>query len=185
MHRILKKEQIFTIPNLLSLLRLLMIPAIVWLYCDAKNYIAAVGVIILSAVTDVADGIIARKFHMTSDFGKILDPLADKLTQAAMILCLTTRYSLMIPLIVEFILRELIMVILGYVTIRRKNSVNSSQWFGKLTTVMLYAVMMILILFPNIKLWLANTMIVICGITMLLSFGGYARFYWKLLRSGK
>lgn len=70
---------------------------------------------------------------------------------------------------------------LGYITIRRKDSVNSSQWFGKLTTVMLYGVMMILILFPRIPLWAANTLIVMCGITMLLSFGGYARFYYGLL----
>jgi len=70
---------------------------------------------------------------------------------------------------------------LGYLTIRKHDKVNSSQWFGKLTTVMLYAVMMILILFPEIPLWAANTMIIVCGITMLLSFGGYARFYRRLL----
>ena len=181
MHRILKKEQIFTIPNFLSLLRLLMIPVIVWLYCDQQRYRAAVVVILLSGLTDIADGIIARKFNMTSDFGKILDPIADKLTQAALIICLISKYKLMIPLIIEFIVREFIMLILGYITIRRKDSVNSSQWFGKLTTAMLYGVMMILILFPRIPLWAANTLIVMCGITMLLSFGGYASFYYGLL----
>lgn len=62
--------------------------------------------------------------------------------------------------------------------LKSANSVNSSQWFGKLTTVMLYAVMMILILFPRIPLWAANTLIVMCGITMLLPFGGYASFYY-------
>lgn len=72
------------------------------------------------------------------------------------------------------------MVILGYITIQKKDSVNSSQWFGKLTTVMLYAVMMLLILLPDIPLWTANCMIVVCGIVMLLSFFGYARFYRKL-----
>lgn len=158
-----------------------MIPVIVRLYCVEQRYRAAVVVILLSGLTDIADGIIARKFNMTSDFGKILDPIADKLTQAALIICLISKYKLMIPLIIEFIVREFIMLILGHITIRRKDSVNSSQWFGKLTTVMLYAVMMILILFPQIHLWAANTLIAMCGVAMLLSFIGYARFYKKFL----
>ena len=181
MHRILKKDQIFTIPNFLSLVRLLMIPVIVRLYCVEQRYREAVLVILLSGITDIADGIIARKFNMVSDFGKILDPVADKLTQVTLIACLISKYDLMIPLIIEFVVRELIMLVLGYITIRKHDRVNSSQWFGKLTTVMLYAVMMILILFPRIQLWAANTLIVMCGITMLLSFIGYARFYQRTL----
>ena len=100
MHRILKKDQILTIPNLLSVIRLLLIPVIIWLYCIKKKYALAVGVIVLSGITDVADGIIARTCHMVSDFGKILDPIADKLTQGAIILCLTVQYPLMWVLIV-------------------------------------------------------------------------------------
>ena len=79
----------------LSVVRLLLIPVIVWLYCGKQEYTAAVVVILLSGITDIADGIIARKYHMVSDFGKILDPIADKLTQAAIILCLTYNYPLM------------------------------------------------------------------------------------------
>ena len=185
MHRILKKDQILTIPNLLSLVRLAMIPLIVWLYCQQKNYPAAVAVIALSGLTDIADGIIARKFNMVSDFGKILDPIADKLTQAALILCLTTRYELMIPLIIEFVIREFFMLILGYLVIRKTDTVNSSQWFGKLTTVMLYAVMSVLILFHDIPLWCANVMIALCAVTMLISFILYTRFYKGVLSKQK
>ena len=91
MNRIFNKKDILTIPNLLSLLRLLMIPVIVWLYVKEKNYYAATGMVILSGATDIADGIIARKCNMVSDFGKILDPIADKLTQAALIICLSLK----------------------------------------------------------------------------------------------
>lgn len=185
MHRVLKKDQILTIPNFLSLVRLALIPVIVWLYCEQQNYRGAVVVIVLSGLTDIADGIIARKFNMVSDFGKILDPIADKLTQAALIICLATRYKLMIPLMIEFAIRELIMLVLGYLAIKKKDKVNSSQWFGKLTTVMMYAVMSLLILFPRIPLWCANTMIGICGITMLASFIMYARFYKGFLSGQK
>ena len=181
MHRVFKKEQILTIPNLLSLIRLLMIPLIVWLYIKDR-YTAAVIVIIISGLTDVADGIIARKCGMISDFGKILDTLADKLTQAAIIIGLATKYMLMIPLIIEFALREIIMMILGYITIRRKDSVNSSKWYGKVTTVLLYTVFVILIFFPNIPLWLANTLIILCAAMMLLALILYSRFYRRILQ---
>ena len=186
MHRVLKKEQILTVPNLLSLLRLMMIPLIIWLYCGAKRYYAAVGVIILSGLTDVADGIIARKCNMVSDFGKILDPVADKLTQGAVIICLATKYKLMIPLIIEFALRELCMLVMGYMTIKNQDSVNSAKWYGKLTTVVLYAVMILLILFPHIPNTAANGMILACGLIMLFSFVMYVRFYlgfWREARS--
>lgn len=184
MYRVLKKDQILTIPNFLSFVRIVLIPIIVWLYCEQQNY-SAVAVIVLSGLTDIADGIIARKFNMVSDFGKILDPIADKLTQAALIICLVTRYKLMTPLVIEFAIRELIMLILGYLAIKKKDKVNSSQWFGKLTTVMMYTVMSLLILFPGIPLWCVNIMIGICGITMLASFIMYARFYKRFLSEQK
>ena len=185
MHRIFKKEQILTIPNLLSLLRLLMIPLIVWLYCAKQWYTAAVGVIILSGLTDVADGIIARKFGLVSDFGKILDPLADKLTQGAVIISLATKYNLMIVLIIEFVLREIIMMILGYITIKRRDSVNSAKWYGKATTVLLYTVFVVLIFFPGISPKLANALIILCILMIIISLILYSRFYYSILREKK
>ena len=95
MRRIFKRSQILTLPNLLSLFRLLLIPVIVWLYSVQKNYYAAIGVILLSGISDIVDGWIARRFAMVSDFGKILDPVADKLTQAALLVCLLSQYRLM------------------------------------------------------------------------------------------
>lgn len=182
MHRILKKDQILTIPNLLSLIRLLMIPLIIWLYCEAQQYGAAVILILLSGLTDIVDGFIARKYHMVSDFGKILDPAADKLTQAALILCLSFRYQLMIPLIITFAIRELFMIIMGYITIKKYNQVNSAQWYGKTTTVVLYTVMTLLILFPGIPELTANCMILFCGVVMLVTFVLYAKFYISVWR---
>ncbi len=92
MHRIFRKDQVLTIPNLLSVIRLALIPLIVWLYIGKQEYSAAVAVILISGATDIIDGFIARKFNMVSDLGKILDPVADKLTLATVILCLTVKY---------------------------------------------------------------------------------------------
>ena len=92
------QKKIITIPNILSFFRLCLIPVIIWLYTVEKNDAAAGAVLILSGATDVADGFIARHFHMISDLGKVLDPIADKLTQAAMLfsLCTVLLYAAMI-----------------------------------------------------------------------------------------
>ncbi len=185
MHRVFNKDQILTIPNLLSVVRLLLIPLIVWLYCVKQNYYEAVAVIVLSGITDVADGIIARKFHMISDFGKILDPVADKLTQAALIICLIAKFDWMLWLFILFAVKEITMGISGLVVIKKKDVVNSAQWFGKLSTVVLYTVMILLFLFPNTPETAANMMIVICAAVLLLSMVKYLRFHQKLLSKRK
>ncbi len=163
------------------MVRLLLIPLIIWLYCGKRAYAAAVAVIVVSGLTDVADGIIARKCNMVSDFGKILDPIADKLTQASLIICLTFRYRWMLALIIGFAVKETCMLVLGYFALRKNDTVNSAKWHGKLSTVLLYSVMVILILFPGISETTANTMIFLCGAVMLMSFVMYVRFYKKQL----
>lgn len=119
MHRIFKKDQILTIPNLLSVIRLALIPLIIWLYIVNREYNLAVLVILISGITDIVDGYIARHFNMISDFGKILDPIADKLTQAAVIICLTTKHDLMYLLIVLFAVKEMVMGTMGFLQLRR------------------------------------------------------------------
>ena len=182
MHRIWKKENVLTIPNLLTCIRLLLIPLIVWLYCGKRNYPAAAGVIVLSGITDIADGIIARKFNMVSDLGKILDPVADKLTQAAMMLCLLSRYEWMLWLFLFFAVKELSTGISGLLVIRKKDVVNSAKWFGKLSTVVLDVVMFLLFLFPNIGTACAKGMIALCAAVMLLSLVKYLLLHARLLR---
>jgi cardiolipin synthase len=183
MHRIFKKDQILTVPNLLSVVRLALIPIIIWLYCT-KNYTRiTVLVILISGITDILDGFIARHFNMTSDFGKILDPVADKLTQAAVAVCLISKYKLMYMAVGLFVIKEIIMASMGCFVLKKKDAVNSAKWYGKANTVVLYSVMMLLILFPNMPNALATGMILLCCVTMVLSLALYMRFYVKLLSS--
>lgn len=182
MHHLFRKEQILTIPNLLSLVRLLLIPLIIWLYCGVHRYYAAIVVILLSGLTDIADGIIARKFDMVSDFGKVFDPVADKLTQAALIVCLTIKYHWMFALLILFAVREICMITLGCIAMKKTGSVNSAKWYGKAATFILYVVMMILILFPDIPLWGANLLICVCAAGILFALIMYALHYNRLLR---
>ncbi len=181
----LKKEDIWTIPNIISMLRIALIPFIIWLYCGAKNYTAAMILIIISGLSDIVDGKIARKFNMVSNFGKFLDPVADKMTQGTLIICLITRYKWMIALIIFFILKEAIMFLAGYIVFKSTDSVNSAKWHGKLSTVVLYAVMFVLLLFTDIPELYANILILVCAAVMAMSLWMYLDFYYKLVKSSK
>lgn len=75
------QNKILTIPNVLSFFRLCLIPVIIWMYCSKRDYVRTAVILLLSGATDILDGFIARRFNMVSDLGKVLDPVADKLTQ--------------------------------------------------------------------------------------------------------
>ena len=145
------KKKILTIPNILSMIRIAMIPVIVWLYVVEKNYGWAGGLLICSGLTDVVDGFIARHFHMVSDLGKILDPIADKLTQATMLGCLLVRFPLMALPLAMMVLKEIFMSVTGLLVIRRTGVVISADWHGKAATVLLYATMVLHIFWENIS----------------------------------
>lgn len=135
-----KRKQIVTIPNLLSLFRLLLIPVIVWLYVWKRDYTLTAAALVLSGVTDVADGFIARRFNMVSDLGKVLDPVADKLTQVTALACLLTRFQAVWWLIGMMVFKETVMTVMGILVIHRTKAVYSAAWHGKLATVVLYAI---------------------------------------------
>jgi len=118
---------------------------------------------------------------MVSDLGKILDPIADKATQGVIIICLIAKYKLMLALIVEFVLKEIVMVVVGYIVIKKQNEVTSAKWFGKANTVVLYSVMIVLILFPAIPEVVANILICVCMAFVIVSFLLYLRDYLKVL----
>ena len=101
------KHKIITIPNVLSFFRLLLIPVIVWLYIVKKDPIWTMVILALSGITDIVDGIIARKCNMISDFGKAFDPVADKLTQIAMLFCLVSRFQWMLLPLCVLVVKEI------------------------------------------------------------------------------
>lgn len=181
MNRIFDKKEILTVPNMLSFFRLLLVPLIVWAYIGLGNQWVAIGLVALSGLTDIIDGKIARRFNMISDFGKILDPLADKVTQGVLIICLSAKYKLMIPLVILFALKEAVMLAMGYIVLKRNDSVNSAKWYGKVNTAILYATAIILIMFPSIPTDIATVMIIICGAFIIFSFIRYMLFYKSIL----
>lgn len=165
-------HRFLTVPNLLSLLRLCMIPAFVILYAHAF-YGASAAVLILSGVTDLVDGWYARRFNAVSDVGKVLDPIADKLTQAAALLMLATNHPpLLLPLVL-LVVKELFMGISGLIVIRRTGFVPAAVWHGKLTTALLYLLMFLHVVWPNIPDMLSQVLTAACIGMMLLSMTLY------------
>ena len=168
------QNKIITIPNILSFFRLCLIPVIVWLYTVKQDYFWTLLILLLSAVTDIVDGIIARKYNMISDFGKAFDPVADKLTQMAMLFCLVSRFPYMMIPFVLLVVKEVFTGITALITIKRTNTVKGAVWHGKLTTVALYSMMAIHLLWYNIPRTVSLILVGICIGIMLMSFILYA-----------
>ena len=124
------------VPNALTILRFLFIPFIV-LNIFMEEYILAFIFFTISGLTDIADGFIARKFNYISTFGKLMDPLADKLTQISALasLCITDIVPIWILVIVLF--KEFFMSS-GASFLYGKDVVVYSKWYGKLATVLFY-----------------------------------------------
>ena len=164
------QEKIITIPNILSFFRLCLIPVIVWLYTVKQDYLWTLLILLFSAVTDIVDGIIARKCNMISDFGKAFDPVADKLTQMAMLFCLVSRFPYMMIPFVLLVVKEVFTGITALITIKRTNTVKGAVWHGKLTTIALYSMMAIHLLWYNIPSTVSLILVGICIGIMLMSF---------------
>lgn len=130
------KNVVKYIPNTLTIIRFIFIPFIV-VALALSNYKLGLILFIISSLTDVADGFIARKFNAISDFGKLMDPLADKLTQLSVILTLTIKEIVPTWIIVVLLLKEITMIS-GASFLYGKDLVVSSKWYGKLTTVLLF-----------------------------------------------
>lgn len=147
------KKEIFSLPNLLSFLRISLIPAYMMVYLKAENdrqYLLAGSILAVSCLTDLADGIIARKFHMVTDLGKILDPLADKLTQFSLILSLSVRYRVLHPVLVLFLIKELFQGGACLFFARRGKALPGALFAGKLCTSVLFVSLILLVIFPRI-----------------------------------
>lgn len=168
------RNQILTIPNILSIIRMLMIPAFVWLYLNGYETATAV-MLLLSGLTDVVDGWIARTFHQVSDLGKAIDPVADKLTQAAMLLCLVSRYDKMLIPFLLLAAKEVFCGISSLIVIRRTGVVPSAKWHGKVTTLLLYSMMILHVLWQDIPALTSNIILSVCIAMMLLSCVLYGR----------
>ena len=117
------------IPNILTIIRFFLIPFIVY-FSMHNNYITAIIFLMLSGITDIADGVIARKYDLISDFGKLMDPLADKCTQLATLIALTMQNIIPAWVLAILVIKEFLLIV-GASFLYGKDLVVSSRWFRK------------------------------------------------------
>ncbi len=167
------------IPNILTILRMAAVP--VFIVFMLKNMIyPAIIIFLLAEITDVLDGFIARRFNLITKFGKIADPLADKMMQLAALFMFSIRD--MIPRIIPWLVlfKELFMLISGIYLIR-KNFDMSSKWFGKLTSVVLFIAIMLV--FFGVPRNITDVIFWICVAMALFAALMYIRNYFKQIKS--
>lgn len=135
------------VPNILSVCRILLIPVIV-ISVYLNNYVLALIIFTISSLTDIIDGYIARNFDAITNVGKLLDPLADKLTQLSMVASLVWADVISGWILAVLLIKELIMIA-GAAFLYGKSVVVYSRWYGKLATVLLYLSVMVSLLFKQ------------------------------------
>lgn len=175
------KKEIFTIPNLLSLFRLLLIPVYASVYLNAtENYqfILAGVILAVSCLTDMIDGKIARKYNMITTLGKVLDPLADKLTQLTLTICLSMKYPVLYPVLGLFVIKELFQLVLGVVFLRRGKMLPGALMAGKVCTTILFISLIALVLMPDINPALVKVIAAVDALFLTISFVSYIMAYF-------
>ena len=181
-----RKEDLFKIPNILCYLRILMVPLFVYIFSKGYYWQSAL-IVILAALTDIADGWIARNFNLITDWGKFIDPLADKLMQFAMLIMALFKSRWVFVLIIVFALKELIMLGVGLYIYHKGSNLNGAIWCGKLCTVVLDISLLTIIALPHkyLSSQLIIMLIIISSAFLLLSFVFYMKSYKDLYRTMK
>ena len=182
-------KDLFKLPNILCYLRILMVPLFLHVYFTAEtphDYYLATLIVLASGITDFLDGQIARRCNMITDLGKVIDPVADKLMQLAMLVALMFRVPYMYLLVIYLVVKEVVSTVFAYIswrTVHRR--LNGAKWCGKVCTALLYAVMLIMVAFPQLSDGYQKMLLLVCAGAMTLSFVMYLRIYITMFIDGR
>lgn len=171
------RKEILTIPNLLSIFRLVLIPVYISIYLNARDYrdyFLAAAILSVSCLTDLIDGKIARSFGMVTNLGKLLDPLADKLTQFALILCLSLRHRVLRYLIGLFLVKEVFQLIACAISLSKGMTMTGSLLPGKICTTVLFVSLIMLVMMPNIPENVVTIIAIINSLFLIFAFTRYS-----------
>lgn len=175
------KKDVLTIPNMLSLFRLVLIPVYIVIYLNAtttREYFLAGTILAVSCLTDMIDGQIARHFNMISNVGKVLDPIADKLTQLALTVCLSVKYPVLRVVLVLFVAKEVFQTLALVVMYRRGKVLPGSLMPGKLCTTVLFLSFIVMVLIPDLNIRLVNAIAILDAAFLVYAFIGYFLAYF-------
>lgn len=180
-----KPKDLITIPNILTYIRIILIVPFVY-YFLKENYIPAVICIGVSGLTDCFDGMIARKFNQVTSLGKILDPIADKFTLLAVVICMVIYVPIVLPVLVVLLLKDVLMLLGGMDLINKGITPPAAKWYGKIGTIVFYlSVFTIIFLkaafkFENFALDVS--LLSVTAVTMLFALYQYGKIYFQLIK---
>lgn len=184
-----EKHPNWTVPNLLSVIRILVIVPFAIFFLQG-DILWAVLMLAISGLSDCFDGMIARKFNQVTELGKMLDPLADKLTQGTVAVCLAVEYPILIPVLSIFVAKELLMLVAACVLLKRKKRPSAAKWYGKVGTILFYfsagaVVVMegIMQMHNALSLTISYSLLGITALFMLYALFQYARLFLRTLHS--
>ena len=161
------------IPNILSVIRIIMTPVFIYLffnYYEEQIYLSLC-VFLLAGVTDVIDGFLARRFNWTTDLGKFLDPLADKLMQCSVLVCFMIKGFIPWWITAMFVIKELFMICGAIIVLKKIKVTVKSNWYGKFTTMIFYAIAFAVFIFRLLELkisWIIYVVLFASALVMAL-----------------
>lgn len=189
-----KPSDLVTIPNILSYLRLILVVPFVYyfirgLYDDPRHYITAAVCIVISGLTDCFDGLLARKLNQVTSLGKILDPLADKITLIAVAVCMVIYIPALLPLMLVLFIKDFTMLICGLVLLVKKIPLPASRWYGKVATVVFYISVTVIIFLKAVYQYENPTLILvlfcITAAVMIFALLNYSKMFLVILKENK
>lgn len=181
-----QRNKNINVPNSLSVLRIILI--VPFVYYFIHNRILEAGIVLaVSGLSDMLDGMIARKFNQFTELGQMLDPVSDKLTQGAVAVCLAVEQPILIPLLAIFIVKEALMLVAGCFLLKTGTRPGGSKWYGKVATTLFYISFGIIVVLKGIwnieNMVLTITLLSITAAFMIYAFVQYAKIYFVILHS--
>ncbi len=177
-----KNNRILTVANGLSLFRVLLVPLFIYFYHFRGMEVASIVVLVICFITDILDGPIARTMHQVSRIGKILDPVADKIIQGALMICLVLHFRILLLPLIVFVLKEAANAYVQWKVTHETGEVHGAELHGKIATWILDGVILIHVLWYNIPFALSLILSILCVFAMLGSLAIYMQENWDLLR---
>lgn len=180
-------KDLMTIPNAISFTRILLITPFVAFFIK-EMYVAAAVTVGISGLSDLFDGMIARKFNQESELGKVLDPLADKLTLIAVGICLIFIEPYVLPLMIIMVAKDVLMIIGGTIVINQGVIPPKASWYGKVSTFMFYISVAMVVLMAILGYKNETLTFTVLGVTagmMIFSLINYAIIFFKIQKQLK
>ena len=175
----------FTIPNIISIIRILLIYPFV-MYILKDEYIKSGIVLAISGISDLLDGFIARNFNQVSKLGRMLDPIADKLTLISVMICVGIKFKEIKPFVIILIVKEVLMILASAFLLKKHKVPPEAKWYGKIATVWFYFSVIVVIALKSIwnvqNDFLTISFMIVTVVLMLYAFIKYFKIFINIIR---